>query len=205
MALVASTIANNGVEMKPKLVDELRAQSGAVTTLGPQVLANVLPSDRATLISGRWCTCGGEGQYGASFAGGARVPRVTVAGKRRLAQLGDGSLLPHSWFIGFAPADNPQIAIAVIVERAAPARPGRSDGRSAAGGYLASARPINFGTVGLEKSLWDRNRIYRPGDSIWHVARLGGPVEDDGGIVSGETHGSRADPGSGTGRCERER
>jgi penicillin-binding protein A len=116
MALVASTIANNGVEMKPKLVDELRAQSGGVTTLGPQVLANVLPADRAALIRQAMVQAV-EGQYGASFAGGARVPGVTVAGKSGSAQLGDGSL-PHSWFIGFAPAENPQIAIAVIVERA---------------------------------------------------------------------------------------
>jgi peptidoglycan glycosyltransferase len=116
MALVASTIANGGVEMRPKLVDELRAQSGAVTALGPQVLANVLPSDRAAIIRQAMIQAV-EGQYGASFAGGARVPGVTVAGKSGSAQLGDGSL-PHSWFIGFAPAENPTIAIAVIVERA---------------------------------------------------------------------------------------
>src|SRR4051794_9737012 len=116
MALVASTIANNGVEMKPKLVDELRAQSGAVTTIGAQVLSNVLPSDRAALVKQAMVQAV-EGQFGASFAGGARVPGVTVAGKSGSAQLGDGSL-PHSWFIGFAPAENPTIAIAVIVERA---------------------------------------------------------------------------------------
>jgi peptidoglycan glycosyltransferase len=116
MALVASTVANNGVEMRPKLVDEVRAQSGAVTAIGPQVLSNVLPSDRAAIIRQAMIQAV-EGQYGASFAGGARVPGVTVAGKSGSAQLGDGSL-PHSWFIGFAPAENPQIAIAVIVERA---------------------------------------------------------------------------------------
>jgi peptidoglycan glycosyltransferase len=116
MALVASTIANDGVEMKPKLVDELRTQSGAVTTIAPQVLSNVLPADRDALIKQAMVQAV-EGQYGASFAGGARVPGVTVAGKSGSAQLGDGSL-PHSWFIGFAPASNPTIAIAVIVERA---------------------------------------------------------------------------------------
>jgi peptidoglycan glycosyltransferase len=116
MALVASTIANNGVEMKPKLVDALRAQSGTVTAIDPQVLSNVLSFDRANIIRQAMIQAV-EGQYGASFAGGARVPGVTVAGKSGSAQLGDGSL-PHSWFIGFAPADNPQIAIAVIVERA---------------------------------------------------------------------------------------
>jgi peptidoglycan glycosyltransferase len=76
----------------------------------------VLPSDRAAIIRQAMIQAV-EGQYGASFAGGARVPGVTVAGKSGSAQLGDGSL-PHSWFIGFAPAENPTIAIAVIVERA---------------------------------------------------------------------------------------
>jgi peptidoglycan glycosyltransferase len=41
---------------------------------------------------------------------------VTVAGKTGTAQLG-GSGEPHSWFIGFAPAEAPTIAIAVIVEQ----------------------------------------------------------------------------------------
>jgi penicillin-binding protein A len=116
MALVAATIANGGTEMRPKLVDELRAQSGAVSQVGPQVMNAVLagPSDeiiRQAMIQAV------EGKYGSAFAGGARITGITVAGKSGSAQLGDGSL-PHSWFIGFAPAGNPTIAIAIIVERA---------------------------------------------------------------------------------------
>jgi peptidoglycan glycosyltransferase len=44
------------------------------------------------------------------------VPGVETAGKSGTAELG-GRGEPHSWFIGFAPADDPQIAIAVLVER----------------------------------------------------------------------------------------
>ena len=44
-----------------------------------------------------------------------RCPGVPTAGKSGTAQLG-GDAAPHSWFIGFAPADNPQIAVAVVVE-----------------------------------------------------------------------------------------
>ncbi len=43
------------------------------------------------------------------------MPGVLTAGKSGTAQL-DGSAKPHSWFIGFAPANDPQIAIAVLVE-----------------------------------------------------------------------------------------
>ena len=56
-----------------------------------------------------------EGQYGKSFAGAAKVPGVPTAGKSGTAELG-GEAAPHSWFIGYAPADAPKIAIAVIVE-----------------------------------------------------------------------------------------
>ncbi len=57
-----------------------------------------------------------EGQYGRLFTEGAQVPGVPVAGKSGTAQLG-GTGEPHSWFIGFAPADAPTIAIAVIIEK----------------------------------------------------------------------------------------
>jgi len=116
MALVAATVANDGTAMVPRLVDEVRSESGAVTSLRPQVMRGVLSTSDA-LIVGRAMRQAVEGQYGRSFAGGARIPGMEVAGKSGSAQLGDGSQ-PHSWFIGFAPYDDPQIAIAVIVERA---------------------------------------------------------------------------------------
>ncbi|HUH17172.1 MAG TPA: penicillin-binding transpeptidase domain-containing protein, partial [Methylomirabilota bacterium] len=56
-----------------------------------------------------------EGRYGEDVAGAAKVPGIPTAGKSGTAQLG-GDAAPHSWFIGYAPADAPQIAIAIIVE-----------------------------------------------------------------------------------------
>jgi peptidoglycan glycosyltransferase len=58
-----------------------------------------------------------EGRLGREFTAGAKVPGVTTAGKSGTAELG-GSGEPHAWFIGFAPADDPQIVIAVLVEQA---------------------------------------------------------------------------------------
>jgi peptidoglycan glycosyltransferase len=56
-----------------------------------------------------------DGEYGPLFTSGAKVPGVLTAGKSGTAEIGgDGE--PHSWFIGFAPADDPQVAIAVVVE-----------------------------------------------------------------------------------------
>jgi peptidoglycan glycosyltransferase len=57
-----------------------------------------------------------EGDLGQQFTAGARIPGVLTAGKSGTAELG-GSGEPHSWFIGFAPADQPRVAIAVIVEQ----------------------------------------------------------------------------------------
>jgi cell division protein FtsI/penicillin-binding protein 2 len=57
-----------------------------------------------------------EGPLGRLFTTGAKVSGVTTAGKSGTAQLG-GSGEPHSWFIGFAPAENPTVAIAVVVEQ----------------------------------------------------------------------------------------
>ncbi len=114
MALVASTIANDGLLMWPKLVDQLRANDGSVTTLAPSAWTQVLSPFDAQVISDAM-RLAVEGPYGADLAGAAKVPGIPTAGKSGTAQLG-GDAAPHSWFIGFAPADAPQIVVAVIVE-----------------------------------------------------------------------------------------
>ncbi|MEO6351128.1 MAG: penicillin-binding transpeptidase domain-containing protein [Candidatus Limnocylindrales bacterium] len=114
MALVAATVGNDGLLMRPKLVDELRSSDGSVTQLGPSAWSQVLaPFDAA--IVGQAMQQAVEGPFGELLAGAAKVPGVPTAGKSGTAQLG-GDAPPHSWFIGYAPADAPTIAVAVIVE-----------------------------------------------------------------------------------------
>ncbi|HUG47748.1 MAG TPA: penicillin-binding transpeptidase domain-containing protein [Candidatus Limnocylindria bacterium] len=115
MALVAATVANEGLLMRPKLVDSMRSASGQETRLGPESWRQVLSPSQARVISDAM-QLAVEGEFGRQLAGRARVPGVPTAGKSGTAQLAEDQD-PHSWFIGFAPADNPQIAIAVIVER----------------------------------------------------------------------------------------
>jgi peptidoglycan glycosyltransferase len=55
------------------------------------------------------------GDLGRVFTAGASVRGLAVAGKSGTAELDPGTS-PHSWFIGFAPYDDPQVAIAVLVE-----------------------------------------------------------------------------------------
>jgi len=114
MALVASTIANDGLLMQPKLVDSMHSANGNVSQVQPQTLRQVLSPTDARII-GDAMRLAVEGEFGRRLAGGAKVPGVPTAGKSGTAQLG-GEADPHSWFIGFAPADDPQVAIAVIVE-----------------------------------------------------------------------------------------
>ena len=61
----------------------------------------------------------------------ARIPGVRVAGKTGTAQHQTGQP-PHAWFVGFAPADDPQVAVAVLIED------GGNLGSDATGGRLAA-------------------------------------------------------------------
>ena len=114
MALVAATVANDGVLMKPHLMLSATGHSGT-RTVGPEALRQVTSSSIAAII-GAAMRRAVDGDLGRQFTAGAQVKGLAVAGKTGTAQL-DPGLNPHSWFIGFAPADDPQIALAVIVEQ----------------------------------------------------------------------------------------
>jgi peptidoglycan glycosyltransferase len=114
MALVASTVANGGVLMRPHLVTATTGRDGT-RQIDPTELARVISPDAAAAIS-QAMVGAVESDIGQQFTTGAKVPGVVTAGKSGTAELG-GTGAPHSWFIGFAPADHPTVAIAVIVER----------------------------------------------------------------------------------------
>ena len=115
MALVASTVANDGVLMKPHLVTAVTGDGPGARSIGPDQWRRVLSTDNARALQ-QAMQDAVEGQLGRQFTAGAKVPGVPTAGKSGTAELG-GSGEPHSWFIGFAPVENPKIAIAVLVER----------------------------------------------------------------------------------------
>jgi peptidoglycan glycosyltransferase len=51
-----------------------------------------------------------------AYAKPAAIPGVKVGGKTGTAEAGEAGSTPHSWFIGYAPADDPRVAVAVIME-----------------------------------------------------------------------------------------
>jgi peptidoglycan glycosyltransferase len=115
MALVAAAVANGGELMEPRLGTALVDRQGRVTAIEARSMGRVLdPASNAAIVEAM--TLAVEGDRGRLYTEGAKVPGVLTAGKSGTAQIGgDGE--PHSWFIGFAPADAPTVAIAVIVEQ----------------------------------------------------------------------------------------
>lgn len=114
MALVAATVANDGELMRPRLVTALTGKQGT-RNIRPESMGRVISVTDANAITEAMQRAV-EGPLGRQFTSGAKVPGIPTAGKSGTAELG-GSGEPHSWFIGFAPANDPQIAIAVLVER----------------------------------------------------------------------------------------
>ena len=112
MALVASTIANDGVLMKPHLVSEVLNPSGdSVKKIKNEVVNTVTTVENAKLVKKYMKDTVSRGT-----AGAASVDSIAVCGKTGTADTGRSGEKPHSWFIGFAPYENPQVAVAVIVE-----------------------------------------------------------------------------------------
>jgi peptidoglycan glycosyltransferase len=115
MALVTATVANGGELMRPRLVTATTGKNGT-RTIGQQSMGRVISGADARAINEAMVQAV-EGPLGRRFTSGATVPGVTVAGKSGTAELG-GVGEPHSWFIGFAPAEAPEVVIAVLVEQA---------------------------------------------------------------------------------------
>ena len=115
MALVAATVANGGELMRPRLVTAVTGEGGT-RDRGPESVRRVIDRDDAAAIT-EAMVAAVEGPRGGRITAGAKVPGVTTAGKSGTAELG-GTGEPHSWFIGFAPAEAPRVAIAVLVEHA---------------------------------------------------------------------------------------
>ena len=116
MAMVAAAVANHGTLMTPYLTDRAVDKDGrAVETIKPTVFSNVMSPQTATAVGAMMSHVVNDGGTGTAAA----LPGIEVAGKTGTAQLAAGSSVNQLSFIAFAPLQNPRIAIAVTVERAA--------------------------------------------------------------------------------------
>jgi peptidoglycan glycosyltransferase len=112
MAMVAATIANGGVVMKPYVVEKVVAPDGSdVTKTKPDALGRAVDANHAAEVA-RMMELVVQGGTGTA----AQIPGIRVAGKTGTAESGVRGTNTTS-FMSFAPADNPRVAVAVILER----------------------------------------------------------------------------------------
>jgi peptidoglycan glycosyltransferase len=139
MALVASAVANDGDLVKPHLVKEVIDSSGDVVSSPAVETTRVMSSETASEITDMMVAVV-EGGTGTN----AQIAGIEVAGKTGTAQSLQGAA-PHAWFIAFAPADDPEIAVCVFV------RNGGSFGAEATGGTVAA--PIARQIIELDREI----------------------------------------------------
>lgn len=114
MAMVAQGIANKGTVMRPYVVDTVvDADLQVQDTTVPREFSTAVSAEIAEQIRQMMVDVVKQ-SYGTAHS--LALPHVSVAAKTGTAEVGDGSGLAHGWIIGFAPAENPQIAFAVLVE-----------------------------------------------------------------------------------------
>ncbi len=112
MAMVAAAVANHGLEMKPTLIEKIVAPGGSVIQrLHPQKLRQATKPSTAAALRNMMVEVV---QAGTGTA--AQIPGVVVAGKTGTAETCSCNTVYDAWFIFFAPAEDPVVAGAVVVE-----------------------------------------------------------------------------------------
>lgn len=131
MAMVVAALANRGTLMRPYLVDEV--QSAAYETLertDPDEIRDAVSPTTADQVTDLMVETVDNGT-----ASPARIPGVTVAGKTGTAQRGIQGRAPYGWFVSFAPAEDAEVAVAVMIQEA----PGKEIAGGRLGGPIAKA------------------------------------------------------------------
>jgi penicillin-binding protein A len=134
-ALVAATIANKGVTMRPYLVDSLKGPDLAnISTTAPREERRAVSQQVADTLTDLMVGAEQVTQQKGAIAG------VQIASKTGTAEHGSDprNTPPHAWYIAFAPAQAPKVAVAVLVENG-------GNRLAATGGALAA--PIGRATI----------------------------------------------------------
>jgi peptidoglycan glycosyltransferase len=113
MAMVVAGIANQGTVMRPYLVDEVQSPTFEVLRqTQPEELSEAVSASTADQLTDLMVYTVEEGT-----AGPAAINGITVAGKTGTAQSGNPDTPPYAWFVSFAPAQDPEVAVAVMIQR----------------------------------------------------------------------------------------
>lgn len=136
-ALIAATIANGGQRMVPNMVKAVLAPDlSVIDEMKPQKAERAMSPQNAAVLRDMMVDA-------ESHAGGeGKIQGVTIASKTGTAEHGNDpkNTNPHAWYVAFAPANNPQVAVAVVVED------GGDRGLDATGAKVAG--PIGRAVIG---------------------------------------------------------
>ena len=113
-AVVANTIATRGKNVKPQIVESIISGSNT-TTIHAAPSVQSIESEIAAQVGSMMETTCTAGSAAKSFR---NEHHFTVAGKTGTLAQSDPYYLEYSWFVGYAPADHPQVAIAVVLGNA---------------------------------------------------------------------------------------
>lgn len=114
LCMMTCAIANGGELMSPYLVSRVESCEGdIVRSYGPTSCGNLISAEEAEALTGLMtAVC----DYGTGYR--LRNEAFVVAGKTGSAEFDMNSDGAHAWFTGFAPADDPQIVVTIIIEKA---------------------------------------------------------------------------------------
>lgn len=112
--MITCAIANGGTLMKPYVIDRVENSAGSVIkSFGPSVYGKLVSEEEATILSGLMEDVITEGT-----ASRLKGLSYTAAGKTGSAEYGTVKGDSHAWFTGYAPAQNPEICVTIIIEGA---------------------------------------------------------------------------------------
>jgi penicillin-binding protein 2 len=146
LALAYAAIANGGSMVTPTLGMDVTNQSGQVVRqlsgVTPPRSLGLNPADLDVVRKGLYLVAqGGQGTASGVFSPVAAAGGPVVAGKTGTAQSGVNGAPDHSWFVGFAPFNNPKIVVAVIIEHGGV---GATAAAPAVCGTIAAYGPTKF-------------------------------------------------------------
>ncbi len=114
MSLITSAIANDGILMKPYLIDRVETHTGAAVKQNqPAKYGRLMSADEAATLKSFMT---GVVEYGTGTA--LKSADYTVAGKTGTAEYSNDKAKSHSWFTGFSNVDDPDIVVTAVVESA---------------------------------------------------------------------------------------
>ena len=112
VAMIGSSVANNGIMLQPYIVEQVVTSSGTIMYQHEVTpLYNVMSADCAAFLQDMM-TGVVEERNGTGRS--AQIRGIDVAGKTGTAETDSGD--DHAWFVGYAPADDPKICVAVVLE-----------------------------------------------------------------------------------------